>query len=199
MNRPFPKRLSLAILAAVGISATGLASAAGAPISKEQFDAQKTRIGQTYDSEKAACKSMSGDTKDLCEVSAKGNRDVALAENEAAYKNTAKARYDARLARADAAYDLAKEKCDSFSGNAKDVCLKEAKAAETRAKADAKVDRVASETSNDASRKVADAKQSAAEDKLEADYKVAIEKCDVLAGDAKSRCVSEAKARFGRS
>lgn len=194
-----PSRTLLALLACAGLACAGAASAMDAPISRAQFDAAKTRIQQTYASEHEACKSMSGNSKDLCEVSAKGHRDVANAENVAALENTAKARYDARIARAEASYALAKEKCDDLAGNAKDVCLKEAKAGETRAKADAKVDRVASDTTREASRKVADAKEEAREDKLAADFKVAIEKCDALAGDAKSRCVAEAKARFGRS
>jgi hypothetical protein len=38
-------------------------------------------------------------------------------------------------------YDVAKEKCDDLSGNAKDVCVKDAKAAQAKAKAEAKDDR----------------------------------------------------------
>jgi hypothetical protein len=35
-------------------------------------------------------------------------------------------------------------------------------------------------------------------DKRDADYKVAIEKCDALAGTAKDTCVSGAKAQYGK-
>ena len=35
--------------------------------------------------------------------------------------------------------------------------------------------------------------------KADADYSVAIEKCGVLAGDAKGMCLKEAKARFGKN
>jgi hypothetical protein len=52
---------------------------------------------------------------------------------------------------------------------------------------------------NAADEKINAARKDAAEDKRDADYAVAKEKCDVLAGDAKSRCISDAKARFGRS
>ncbi len=198
-NHRAPGRVLPALLACAGLACAGTASATDAPIPRAQFDAAKTRIERTYASEREACRSMSGNTKDICEVSAKGHRDVANAENVAALRNTAKARYDARIARAEANYALAKEKCDDLAGNAKDVCVKEAKAGETKAKADANVDRVASDSTREASRKVADAKEEAREDKLAADYKVAIERCDALAGDAKSHCVAEAKARFGRS
>jgi hypothetical protein len=36
------------------------------------------------------------------------------------------------MAKVDADYAVAKEKCDDFSGNAKDVCVKEAKAAQVK-------------------------------------------------------------------
>ena len=83
-------------------------------------------------------------------------------------------------ARADANYEVAKEKCDDLAGNAKDVCVKEAKAAFVKAKADAKVDRVAADTRKDSADKTAEARREAAADKRDADYKVAIEKCDAL-------------------
>jgi hypothetical protein len=48
-------------------------------------------------------------------------------------------------------------------------------------------------------KEIRDARQDAATEKLDADYKVAIEKCDALAGDAKNNCVAAAKARFGKN
>jgi hypothetical protein len=78
--------------------------------------------------------------------------------------------------------------CDDKGGNAKDVCVTEAKAAHTKALADAKLDK-----------KVGEARKDASADKRDADYKVATEKCDSLAGDAKAACVSAAKAKFGKS
>ena len=36
-------------------------------------------------------------------------------------------------------------------------------------------------------------------DKRDADYKVAVEKCDALAGSAKDACVKDAKVRYGKS
>jgi hypothetical protein len=35
--------------------------------------------------------------------------------------------------------------------------------------------------------------------KRDANYKVAIEKCDALAGDAKSSCVASAKTTYGKN
>ncbi|MEO8755868.1 MAG: hypothetical protein ABI624_24660, partial [Casimicrobiaceae bacterium] len=105
----------------------------------------------------------------------------------------------ARVARADATYDVAKEKCDDLAGNPKDVCVKEAKAAHVKSTADAKVDRVAADTHNTANDKTAAAMRDASNDKRDADYKVAIEKCDAMAGTAKDGCVRDAKMRFGKA
>jgi hypothetical protein len=118
---------------------------------------------------------------------AKGNQKVAKAELDARDKNTNKARQEAREARAEADYQVAKEKCDDKGGNEKNVCVKEAKAARTAAMADAKV-----------ARKTGDARQDAAEDKRDADYAVARERCDKFAGDAKDRCLNDAKIKYGK-
>jgi hypothetical protein len=76
--------------------------------------------------------------------------------------------------------------------------VKEADAALVKAKADAKVDRVAAHTQQDSAMKRADARQQAAQEKRDADYKVAIEKCESLTGSAKSTCISDAKLRYGK-
>ena len=52
---------------------------------------------------------------------------------------------------------------------------------------------------SDAATKQADARKEANKEKRDADYKVAIEKCDALAGTAKDSCVSDAKVQYGKS
>ena len=85
----------------------------------------------------------------------------------------------------EAAYKVDKAKCDGMKDNAKDVCMKEAKAAHVHATSDAK-----------AKRKSAAASADAREDKMEANYKVAKEKCDAMSGDAKDSCIRNAKAKY---
>ena len=184
--------------ASMGFASVALAATA-TTLSSDAYKAEKDRVDAAYKAEVAQCKSLGGNAKDVCEVTAKGHRDVAKAEAEASYKNTAKARYDARVAHVEANYKLAKEKCDDLAGNNKDVCVKEAKAAEVKGKADAKVDKVATEQAQESTKKVADAKTDAAQDKRDADYKVAVEKCDALAGNAKDACVRDAKAKYGKT
>ena len=168
-------------------------------MSKDARDQAYKSAEAQYKTDKESCKSLTGNAKDICMEEAKGKEKVAKAEADAAYKNTPKAREAARVARADSSYNVAKEKCDDQTGNAKDVCVKEAKAAHVKAKADAKVDRVAADTTKTSVEKTAAARKDAAEDKRDADYKVAIEKCDALAGAAKDNCVKDAKTRYGKS
>ena len=194
-------KLMISLLAAAGIAFAGTASAADTnkTMSRDAYKAQEDRVEAQYKADKERCSSITGNAKDVCQAEAKGKEKVAKAELEANYKNTDKARNDARVAKADADYDVAKEKCDDLSGNQKDVCVKEAKAGLTKAKADAKVDRVAADTRKDSADKTAEAKREAASDKRDADYKVAIEKCDAFAGAVKDTCVRDAKVRFGKT
>ncbi len=168
------------------------------PISKEAYDTAVRNAETQYKIDKDACSTRSGNAKDICLAEANGKEKIAKADAEAAYKNTSKAREDARIARAEATHNVAKEKCDDLSGNAKDGCVKEADATLTKVKADSKVDRVAADTKDDVAMKEADARRQAAADKRDADYKVAAEKCDALSGSAKSTCISEAKLRYGK-
>src|SRR4051812_32855427 len=125
-----------ALSAAFCVALSGGAMAAN-PMTKADYKSAKNEVEAKYKSDKAACKGMSGNAKDICMEEAKGREKVAKAELESNYSPSEKHAYDVRLAKADAAYDVAKEKCDDLNGNAKDVCKKEAKAAHTSAKADA--------------------------------------------------------------
>jgi hypothetical protein len=167
-------------------------------MSKDAYDTAVRNADNQYKIDKDACASRTGKAKDVCMAEASGREKVAKADAEAGYKNTPKAREDARVARAEADYGIAKEKCDELSGNSKDVCVKEADARRVRAKADAKVEQVAADTQEDTAAKQTEARRKAAEAKRDADYKVAVEKCDALSGAAKDTCVSDAKLRYGK-
>ena len=189
-------KLMISLLAAAGIAFAGAANAAdNKTMSRDAYKADKDKIEAQYKSDKDHCSSMSANAKDICQAEAKGKEKVAKAELEANYKNTDKARNEARMAQADANYDVAKEKCDDLSGNQKDVCVKEAKAVHTKAKADAKVAKVTNKTAE----KRADARKDAREDTRDAQYKVAIEKCDAMSGAAKDQCVKNAKVSFHKT
>lgn len=170
----------LAWVAAAPVQAAGLA--------KDTYDAGKQRIEQRFKTERAACASLAGNGKDVCVLQAQERLDVARAELEYAY--TQKPEDRARLAstRADAAHAVARERCDDLAGNARDLCVTQAKAEHTKALADARSEQ-----------KIEAARQEAAQDKRDAEYTVALQRCDALAGDAKAACIAQAKARFGKS
>jgi hypothetical protein len=162
--------------------------AQAAAMSKADYQSTKTRIKAEYTSDKTACDSQSGNAKDICVQQGKAKERVALAELEYGYSGKAADRTRVLVAKAESNYAVAKERCDDLSGNPKDVCVKEAKAVEVKALADAKL-----------GKEIGEARKDAATDKRDADFKVAIEKCDALAGDAKSSCVASAKMSFGKT
>ena len=174
-----------ALLVVAAVQAFTVAHAAG--MAKAEYESHKTRISEVYKADKAACAAMAGNAKDVCVEEGKAKEKVARAELEYTYSAKPGDRHKLAVAKAEAAYSVAKEKCDDKSGNAKDVCVKEAKAVETKALADAKM-----------SEEIGEAKKDASAERSEADYKVQIEKCDAMAGDAKASCISAAKTKFGK-
>ena len=81
-----------------------------------------------------AADTMEKNAKDVCMAEAKGQEKVAKAELEAMYRPTEKNRREVAEAKADAQYEVAKERCDDQSGDAKDACVKQARAQHVAAK-----------------------------------------------------------------
>jgi osmotically-inducible protein OsmY len=123
---------------AVAISLAFSAGATAQSMSKSDYKSAKDGIAADFKSASAACASTSGNAKDICKAEAKGKQNVAKAELEVRNTPSNKNRYAVSVAKAKADYSVAKEKCDDKSGNDKTLCVKEAKAAETRAMSDAK-------------------------------------------------------------
>jgi len=101
----------------------------------------------------------------------------------------AKADYKAGKERISAEYKTDKAACDALSGNAKDICVQEAKGKEKVAKAELEYSYTGK------------AKDQAKVEKAKAEstYDVAKEKCDDQAGNNKDACVKEAKAAKERA
>jgi hypothetical protein len=109
---------------------------------------------------------------------------LAVAFAATAMTSSSRANYNADIDKATADYKMARDRCGSLNGNDKDVCVEEAKAAEKRAKADAKAHYKHTRQA------YTDSLIAAAE----ADYAVAKAKCGVKSGNDKKVCVEEAKA-----
>jgi hypothetical protein len=169
----------------VGASALAIATfvaPAQAQTSRADYDAAKTRAESDYKVARERCKPLRGNDQDVCEREAKAVRDKTIADANAAYKNTDRARANAAETKAEADYKVAREKCDALSGNQKDVCVEQARAAKTKAEAAA-----------NEQRRVSDARRDSAESKREADYRVARERCDSMSGAEKDRCLESAR------
>lgn len=185
-------------------------SAIASTMSKAEYGAAKKDINTKYQVNQKNCKSMSGNTKDICNAEAKALKLSSEAELEAKNNPSAKHQYDVRIAKAEGSYAVAKEKCDDLAGNAKDVCRKEAESAFIAAKADAKVSNSTSENNTTAREKTNEANQAAHEkntdvrkdaaaEKRDAEYSVAKEKCDSMSGTAKENCINDAKAHYQKN
>lgn len=183
--KSFKFKTSAAVVALLFVAAS---QSQAATMDKAAYKDAKTHISADYKANLAACKSMTGNAKDICKQEAEAKEKVAKAELEYSYSNKPADQAKIAKVKADTSYDVAKEKCDDQAGNAKDVCVKEAKAVHVKALADAKL-----------GKEIGAARKEAATDKRDADYKVAIEKCDAFAGDAKTSCVATAKTTFGKN
>jgi hypothetical protein len=127
------------VMAAVA-AALGLPAAGHAAMTKAQYNAEKERIGAEYDTAREKCNVFGGNAKDICLAQAKGNNLVARAELDERNEPSPKARYNVGIVKAEAEYNVARERCDERLGAAKDACLAEAKAALARDKANATQD-----------------------------------------------------------
>ena len=163
-------------------------SAQAATMTRADHGAAEDRIEATYKSERNTCNMQKSNAKDVCIEQAKAKEKVAKAELQANYTGKTSDKDKLRLVKADTAYEVAKEMCDDKAGNDKDVCVKEAKAVQAKSRADTKLGETVREAITDD-----------AQTKLDADYKVAAEKCDALAGDAKSSCMAQAKTKYGKN
>ena len=175
-----------ASLVVAALLALPLAQAAN--MTKWDYSNGKSRIGTDFKANKAACAALAGNGKDICVEEAKAKQKVERAELEYSYSGKSGDQNKVLVAKAESAYAVAKERCDDKAGNAKDVCVQEAKSAETKALADAKM-----------GKEVGAARTDAAHEKRDADFKVELAKCDALAGDTKAGCVATAKANFGKT
>jgi hypothetical protein len=86
-------------------------------------------------------------------------------------------------------YKAAMEKCDQMKGNEKEVCVAEARAARTKARAEADA----------ASKNTSSARRKAQVDIAKAEYNVARAKCKAMEGDAQDKCVEAAKQERAKS
>ena len=145
------KLISSAI--ALSISLAFSAGAIGQTMTQEQYRFGKEQLASDYKRTEAACDSYSGNAKDICKAEASGGNDVARAQLDARFQPSPAANLKVSVAKADAAFAIAKEKCDDMKGKEKEACQKAAKDARDSAKKQAKSEREAAEPKKQAKTK----------------------------------------------
>jgi hypothetical protein len=178
---------------------TGLSGAAHADtVSKNAYETANSEADAAFETAKQKCQSFSGNTQDICLAEAEGAHSIARANAEANYKGTEQARLKAAKSKVEAEYQIAKERCDDLSGNKKDICQQEAKAEKTKGYEAAKLASKNVDATTEFMNTKKEAKEQAGQAMRDADYKVAIEKCDLFSGKGKETCILDAKNRFGK-
>ena len=184
MNR---SKLLVALMGSATMLAAGQVASASPIQTRADYSAALDRVAVEYKDARARCGPLTGHDKDICVVEARAVEKRAKASAEANYKGTVKSKTDKQIANADADFMVAKVVCDPRTGAEKDVCVKEAEATRVRLVADARAHKTAVE-----------ARVDAREDTRDAQYKVALAKCDALSSTEKDTCVTTAKSAYGK-
>jgi hypothetical protein len=195
---------------ALAIGLAGLSGAFAQDMGKAAYKASEEKLEVDYKAAKRACTPLKANAYDICLAEAKATQKIGKSELYANYRPTERNRYNAAVAKANAQHSVANEKCDDSTGNAKDVCRKEAALAQTTATADAKakhkIDKAdlkamkeSADTRTTATKDKTEARKDASSEKNDAAYAVEKEKCDASSGDMKDKCIAQAKTRFGKS
>lgn len=177
----------------LSVALMGAFSNAAFAMTKAEYKAEKETVTGSYKASREKCNSLKANAKDVCVSEAKGAETVSKAELEEKYEPSARHAQKVSMAKGDAAYHTAKEKCDDSTGNAKSVCRADAKAAHVKAVEEARVVRVGAMTNtvDKGMRNIAN------KDENTANYKAATARCDGMAGAVKNTCMADAKTKYG--
>ena len=177
----------LLLLIGVALATSGPVLAQQKADAKEVYQRAMDSADAAYDLARTRCDAVAGIPHDICVAEAHAARVRIEEEAQAAYTNTLAAYTQARMRIASAYYDRDKARCGALAGNDREVCLQQAKAYLVAARADARADR-----------KTVEARLDARDEKIDAEYRVALQKCDAFAGAVKDQCVGTARAAYGK-
>lgn len=120
-------------------------SAAAQSMSRDKYDSTSYRITSDFTAEFGACGFFIDNAREICRVEATGRRWVAQAALDAQFKQSAGARYRLQVARIDADYAVARQRCADNSGRERALCTDEARAHDVSARANARIQSKAAE------------------------------------------------------
>jgi hypothetical protein len=164
-------------------------------ISKDEYKTQRARIQDRYATNKDRCSRLDGHARDLCKVQARAEYDIARAELRTRYEPSPAHQEKAELAKGEASYRIAHEKCGDLDGSARKVCEQDARAGWTAARAEARANRTAGEKGPNTEQTL-HAREKARETATQARYDAQRARCRTLSGDSKDTCIADAKKQF---
>jgi hypothetical protein len=186
------------VIATVTLAASFSGAAFAGKITQEAYHAAMSQADMEFKTAKEKCDSLAGNPKNICFAEAKGALSVAKANAEAEYQGTEPARLKAAKSKVEAEYRVANELCNDLSGNKKDVCRQEAKAAKVKGDKAAQLASKKVEATSEFMNTENKARQEAGQANRDAEYKIVVEKCNQYSGDAREQCIMEAKTEFGK-
>ena len=119
--------------AAAGSAAPPPSAGTGTPMTRTAYRAALDRASSAYNRKRAGCRSLKGNERTVCVAEAKAESTKAQSAAEAAFRNTPRARMDARVSAANADYAVAKARCNDRGGSERRACLKTAKDRQSQA------------------------------------------------------------------
>jgi len=178
---------------ALGLAFAGGAFAGGGGMSKDAYQAAQARMEAALKAQVRACDSTRGHARDICLAAANGRGKVALAELDADYQPGPAADRTVMIARADADYGLARQRCDEVQGAAKDACQARAKHVREAAVRMAKIERV--QATRRLKAQGSNGGQAAVQQAPDEKYAAEKARCGML-GEERDNCMAEVKRRF---
>jgi hypothetical protein len=175
--------------------ACGAATWAVTPATPPAAANDQARIEQRYQQAVGRCAKVQGHGRELCQIQARGERQVQSAQLAQQGKRTPETERKLQLARAEATHAEALVKCQVILGAARTVCRQDANAALDKARALAglppqPVDGLRPEGVGDG--------QPQADRIAQAQLDAARERCDWLPDEARQACLGQAQRSLGR-
>lgn len=115
------------LISALTIGAVAIVNASA--MTADEFNGARQIVRDQYRVAVLQCRDLGGNQHDICVAEAKAQRDKTAAQLEADYRDTPRARAQALRQQADADFKLAQQICDDLSGQAKQACVADARAA----------------------------------------------------------------------
>lgn len=193
--------LAVAVGSAGALGAWGAWAAAPHDyLTADQVEAARQDIETRHQTARSQCASMVGHLKDICVVEAQTHAKMALAELNAYATTSARSRWVAAKAKAEADYADAGKQCLRYRGSTKTLCQQDARVAYVQAVADAQIEeaRTTPGTDRDSQQaRLAEVRKDAAQRVRNAQRQAAKMRCEAQQGQAQQRCLREWQKTWG--